>query len=284
MLVRRTAFEQAGGFDPAFRNGFEDVDLCLRLGAFGYEIHYCAESTVRHLESVSSGRFSFDRENVALYRQRWLAKVRPDDLNYYLEDELVRLTYEGSYPIHLEISPLLATIDNAARSGALEQQLREGNRRVAELLKENTRLALELGAGTADSSALAYRQLRDRIHEKVQQVVPCGSTIAVISKGDGALVDFVERKGWHFPQTERGAYAGHHPANSAEAIAHLEAVRQRGARYIVIPATSFWWLNHYADFGQHLEEHYTRLEGSSDDCLVYRLHSATEKEVATCER
>ena len=31
MLVRRGAFEQAGGFDPAFRNCLEDADLCLRL-------------------------------------------------------------------------------------------------------------------------------------------------------------------------------------------------------------------------------------------------------------
>ena len=35
MLVRRAAFERAGGFDPAFRNSLEDVDLCLRLRESG---------------------------------------------------------------------------------------------------------------------------------------------------------------------------------------------------------------------------------------------------------
>ena len=40
-LFRRKPFEEAEGFDDAFVNGFEDVDLCLRLGELGYEVHYC---------------------------------------------------------------------------------------------------------------------------------------------------------------------------------------------------------------------------------------------------
>ena len=55
MLVRREAFEAAGGFDEAFRNCLEDTDLCLRAGEAGYEVHYCPESVLYHLESVSRG-------------------------------------------------------------------------------------------------------------------------------------------------------------------------------------------------------------------------------------
>ena len=33
--IRRDLFRSAGGFDTAYRNGFEDVDLCLRLAREG---------------------------------------------------------------------------------------------------------------------------------------------------------------------------------------------------------------------------------------------------------
>jgi len=39
------------------------------------------------------------------------------------------------------------------------------------------------------------------------------------------LIDFDGRTGLHFPQVENGVYAGHHPADGDEAIAHLEQLR-----------------------------------------------------------
>ena len=41
MLVRKNIFTIARGFDTKFRNGFEDVDFCLRLGERDQESHYC---------------------------------------------------------------------------------------------------------------------------------------------------------------------------------------------------------------------------------------------------
>ena len=283
MLVRREAFREAGGFDPAFRNGFEDVDLCLRLGQSGHEIHYCAESVAVHLESVSPGRFRSDRENVALYRERWAGRVRPDDIRYYVEDGLMQLEYEGRYPFALQVSPLLATVDDGKRSADTERVLQERNRQVAELTRENTRLRMELGQHFQDSPALQYHQLRLRIREVVQESLPQAATILVVSKGDGTLLDFPERQGWHFPQTDRGAYAGHHPENSAGVIAHLESLRKRGAQYLLIPAPSFWWLDHYAEFREHLDTHYTRLPGVDEVCYIFSLTSRLNDEVFQCE-
>jgi GT2 family glycosyltransferase len=51
LLTPREVFADVGGFDTAFRNGFEDVDLCLRLGERGWEIHYCHESVLIHFEA-----------------------------------------------------------------------------------------------------------------------------------------------------------------------------------------------------------------------------------------
>ena len=66
--------------------------------------------------------------------------------------------------------------------------------------------------------------------------LPAGARVLVVSRGDEDIVDFARHRGEHFPQAEDGRYAGHHPADSAEAIAHLEALREAGAEYLVIPA------------------------------------------------
>jgi GT2 family glycosyltransferase len=261
-LVRRSAFEQAGGFDAAYRNGFEDVDLCLRLGELGHEMHYCHESVVTHLESVSPSRFKHDRDNVALYRQRWLERVRPDDMQYYCADGLLTFQYEGTYPAHLQVSPLLAVTDCAA-----QQALIDRTRQVAELTRENTRLRMQLGG---DSPALQSEALRQQVRSAIQRTAPMGATVLVISKGDGALLDLPDRHGAHFPQTERGAYAGHHPADSAAAIDHLTELRARGAGFLMIPQPSFWWLDHYADFATHLNSVGQRV-WADEACVIYRL-------------
>lgn len=72
MLVDRERFLAAGGFDGAFRNGYEDVDLCLRwheqeIGP----IWYAADAEVVHLEGQSEGRFRDARKNIRLLQRRW---------------------------------------------------------------------------------------------------------------------------------------------------------------------------------------------------------------------
>lgn len=279
-LIQRRAFNALGGFDTAFVNGFEDVDLCLRLGQAGHEIHYCADCRVTHLESVSPGRHQHDRANVDLYRQRWIDTVRPDDMDYYLADGLLRFCYEGRYPFVLEISPYLASVEDGKRQSDTEHVLRERSRQVAGLLRENTELSLALEDQTRDSTEIRYQRLREQIRRAVETAVPPGATVLVISKGDGALVDLPNRRGWHFPQTEHGAYAGQHPANSRDAILCLEALRDRGAEYLVIPATSRWWLDYYSEFHEHLETHFSRQPGSGESCDIYVLARAAAARTA----
>jgi N-acetylglucosaminyl-diphospho-decaprenol L-rhamnosyltransferase len=54
MLVRRTAFEQVGGFDPAYFMYVEDVDLCWRLRQAGWSIAYEPAGRVVHTVGASS--------------------------------------------------------------------------------------------------------------------------------------------------------------------------------------------------------------------------------------
>jgi O-antigen biosynthesis protein len=116
----------------------------------------------------------------------------------------------------------------------------------------------------------SYPQVRRRIREVVSAELPTGSVVVVVSRGDDNLLQLGPRRGWHFPQTEAGVYAGFYPADSEEAIAHLEEIRRMGADYLLFPSTAFWWLGFYGDFQKHLESHYPCV-CSDPSCLIFQL-------------
>ena len=88
----------------------------------------------------------------------------------------------------------------------------------------------------------------------VESSVPREAAVLVVSRGDDALLALGSRRAAHFPQDERGAFAGHYPADAAAALAQLATARAGGAEFLVIPATAAWWLTHYAEFGSYLRE------------------------------
>jgi GT2 family glycosyltransferase len=55
MLVRRDAFEQAGGFDERYFAYFEDADLCWRFWERGYSVRYQPSARVLHAYGGSTG-------------------------------------------------------------------------------------------------------------------------------------------------------------------------------------------------------------------------------------
>ncbi len=139
LAVRRPAFDAVGGFDPAYRNGFEDVDLCLKLGEQGGTIRYCPDAVLYHLESVSEGRSDRNAQNAALFRQRWADRLVPDDWLFYLQDGLIRVDYSPSHPFKITISPQLAVVRNHDDDGLGETEflLASRARQVHELLRDN---------------------------------------------------------------------------------------------------------------------------------------------------
>lgn len=96
VLIRREAFSAAGGFDEGYWNGYEDVDLCLTLGAAGWRIMYEPASVLLHHESASGPeRFARRDANVDRLQQRWAGKVVPD---YRVEsDGVARLHPDGIF-------------------------------------------------------------------------------------------------------------------------------------------------------------------------------------------
>jgi len=71
MLVRKEAFEKVGGFDEGFVNGYEDIDLCLKVRQMGKKVVYQPKSCMYHLESQTSGRKTHDSANALRFIARW---------------------------------------------------------------------------------------------------------------------------------------------------------------------------------------------------------------------
>jgi hypothetical protein len=114
-----------------------------------------------------------------------------------------------------------------------------------------------------------YEAVRARVRQVVARL-PAQAAVIVASRGDEEILRFPEHRGWHFPQTDEGVYAGHYPADDAEAIDHLEGLRARGGQYFLLPKTSLWWLEHYRRLGSHLAESHTEIV-REDACVVFAL-------------
>ncbi len=116
-----------------------------------------------------------------------------------------------------------------------------------------------------------YVRLRERVQAATSAYLPSGSTIAVISKGDEELLKLNGHRAWHFPQAPDGSYANLYPAHSEDALAQLDALRTKGARFLLIPKPAFWWLEHYAGLRTHLETRCRLAVRDEESCLIFEL-------------
>jgi GT2 family glycosyltransferase len=93
MLVRREAFETVGGFDTGYRNGFEDVDLCLRIRDQGWRVVYQPESVLYHFEGQTPGRKLHDAANGRRFLERWGSRwwLADEDAIYVGDNRAARL-------------------------------------------------------------------------------------------------------------------------------------------------------------------------------------------------
>ena len=116
-----------------------------------------------------------------------------------------------------------------------------------------------------------YEELAPRIAALVEELIPVGSIVLVVSKGDESLIAFNGRSGWHFPRAGNGQYAGHHPIDGQWAVDHVDALLAAGGAYLVLPATYYWWLEHYPELDLHLRSRFERLTCPEELCRIYRL-------------
>lgn len=104
LLMPRELFLSSGGFDEGFINGYEDVDLSLRLTAAGLSLASVPESRIVHLESKTPNRFVHEEANGL----RLLGKWRLDrlvDMPDYVAADGYALTVMPELDLRLTTSP-----------------------------------------------------------------------------------------------------------------------------------------------------------------------------------
>jgi O-antigen biosynthesis protein len=69
LAIRRTVFEQIGGFDTRFFNNYNDVDLCLRAQSAGFEVVLSAGSSLCHDGAKTRGAGTAFRERIDFWTQ-----------------------------------------------------------------------------------------------------------------------------------------------------------------------------------------------------------------------
>lgn len=97
LLIRRLLFEEAGGFDEGYVNGFEDADLCLKVRELGHLVVYQPRSVVVHLESQTPGRKAHENANAARFLDRWGAQwwAADEDRHFYVDGYKLKRTFRN---------------------------------------------------------------------------------------------------------------------------------------------------------------------------------------------
>ena len=71
MAIKRRVFLESGGLDIGYKNGCEDIDLCLRLKYSGYRHFVANNSIIYHYVSQSPGRNKYNVSNLVRFSNKW---------------------------------------------------------------------------------------------------------------------------------------------------------------------------------------------------------------------
>jgi GT2 family glycosyltransferase len=139
--IRRDAFERAAGFDRTFINGYEDIDLCLKIRELGYRVRYCGSSVVTHHESVSrrgeiEGLRPEEDDNLRTFTDRWLNKTVRDEFNIYADDGLLWVDSGEIYPLVMRCAEELAVVGEINDTASLAALLNVRARQIFDLEKD----------------------------------------------------------------------------------------------------------------------------------------------------
>lgn len=122
-------------------------------------------------------------------------------------------------------------------------------------------------------AAIYYRQLLDRMRASVLANLPPEAPVAVASMGDASMLELDGRPAWHFPDTESAAEATYTTSDTEHLLAQLEALRQAGAQFLLLPAPAWSWSSRYPQLNRWIETMYHSLVRDDGICNIYDLRT-----------
>ncbi len=108
LMIRRSVFEEVGGFSEDLAVAFNDVDLCLKVRRAGYEVLYNAQVESYHYESKTRGledtpekvaRFNGEMDR---FKEKWEQELRAGDPYYNVNLTLARNDFTLRNPYEIE--------------------------------------------------------------------------------------------------------------------------------------------------------------------------------------
>lgn len=87
LMIRANLFHDCGGFHEKYRNGFEDLDLCVQIRKRGKTLRCLPEAVMYHLESQTPGRKAEDGHNGRLFTRRCAGHIYIDQHLHAVTDD-----------------------------------------------------------------------------------------------------------------------------------------------------------------------------------------------------
>ena len=250
-LFRKSCWQQAGGYKDL--KGCQDWEFWLSI--------------------VEEQGWQWSVVQKPLYRYRRRAGSISDYREMHRAELLQQIVQLHTPTYQQNAAAMLVETDREFKQLREKLQKREQENKVQ--AERILTLQQALSEATANGNA-AHHKLVRRLRETVRPQLPKTATVLVVSKGDPELLAVGGRQAGHFPQKEDGGYLGHHPMDSARIIADLEALKAKGAQYLLIPQSGFWWLERCPDFKHYLENNHPAVIRREDACLLFDLTAQVE--------
>jgi len=70
-LVSKNIYGKLAGLDENYSNGYEDIDMCLKLSQYGGKISVACAKKIYHDECSTVDRHKYEKENAMLFITKW---------------------------------------------------------------------------------------------------------------------------------------------------------------------------------------------------------------------